>query len=349
MDEQATLTVENGTQDKGMRRRLGRGLNALLGGPPAEGADELPTISETVIKPTNEIAVELIERNPFQPRREFDKDAINELAESMITHGVLQPILVRPQNGGYQLIAGERRWLAAKEAGMETVPCRVLELEDKNVYEVALVENVQRKDLSDLEKAQAFQDYLEKFGGTPADLAKQLGMNRSTVANFIRLLALPDPVKKALNSGRISGGHARAILSLEERDQIELTKEIQRDSLSVRKTEEAVKKILGRGETVETAQAEETDEAPETIPFEPKPEGESKPEEEPKAETPAKSNHILSLESQLRECLGTKVEIRITGENSGRISVDFHNNDEFERLIKALRSAGETPILAEAA
>ena len=332
MDEQATLMVENPSQDKGMRRRLGRGLNALLGGGAVEAAgDEPAKISETVIKPTNEISVELIERNPYQPRKEFDKEAINELAESMITHGVLQPLLVRPQNGGYQLIAGERRWLAAKEAGMETVPCRVLELEDKSVHEVALVENVQRKDLSDLEKAQGFQDYLEKFGGTPADLAKQLGMNRSTVTNFVRLLALPDPVKKALNAGRISNGHARALLSLEVQDQIELCKQIQRESLSVRKTEEAVKKILGKDET------------PDTIPFEPK------ADDNAKAETPAKSNHILSLESQLRECLGTKVEIKLTGNDTGKITVDFHNNAEFERLVRALRSAGETQTHAEAA
>ena len=284
------------------------------------------------IKPTDEIAVDLIERNPFQPRKEFEKDSLNELAESMMTHGVLQPLLVRPYNGGYQLIAGERRWLAAKEAGIETVPCRVLELEDKNVCEVALVENVQRQDLSDLEKAQAFQDYLDRFGGSPADLAKQLGMNRSTVANFIRLLALPAPVKKALSAGRISNGHARALLSLEERDQIELCKLIQRDSLSVRKTEEAVKKLQGSG-----------DEEPATIPFEQK-------TEDTKADGEnGKSNHIVSLEGQLRECLGTKVEIRVTGKDAGRITVEFNNNAEFERLVKALRAAGESQPLAEAA
>jgi ParB family chromosome partitioning protein len=286
---------------------------------------------EHAIKATDEVSVELIERNPFQPRKTFDKESILELAESMLTHGILQPLLVRPQNGGYQLIAGERRWLAAKEAGIETVPCRVLELEDKNVCEVALVENVQRQDLSDLEKAKAFQEYLDRFGGTPSELAKQLGMNRSTVANFIRLLALPEPVKKALNAGRITNGHARSLLPLEERDQIELCKLIQRDSLSVRKTEDAVKKLLGREET------------PDTIPFEPKP-------EEPAANQQAgKSNHIVSLESQLRECLGAKVEIRVTGKDTGRISVEFNNNAEFDRLIKALRAAGESQPLAEAA
>jgi ParB family chromosome partitioning protein len=181
-----------------------------------------------------------------------------------------------------------------------------------------------------LEKAKAFQDYLDRFGGTPNDLAKQLGMNRSTVANFIRLLALPEAVKKALNAGRISNGHARALLSLEERDQIELCKLIQRDSLSVRKTEDAVKKILGRDQ-------------PDTIPFEQKPE-DAKP-----SEAQGKSNHIISLEGQLRECLGTKVEIKVTGKDAGKITVEFHNNTEFERLVKALRTAGPTPALADAA
>src|SRR5690606_5670222 len=132
------------------------------------------------------------------------------------------------------------------EIGLETVPCRVLELEDKAVCEVALVENVQRKDLSDLEKAQAFQDYLDKFGGSVPDLAKQLGMNRSTVANFIRLLSLSEPVKQALGSGQISNGHARALVTLDESQQFELCQRIQQESLSVRKTEDAVKELQGR-------------------------------------------------------------------------------------------------------
>jgi ParB family chromosome partitioning protein len=336
MDEHATPIGESSgtSEDKGhMRRRLGRGLNALLGGAMPEAQGNEPTSESAAAQaPANEISVELIERNPFQPRKEFDKDSVLELAESLMTHGVLQPLLVRPHNGGYQLIAGERRWLAAKEAGMETVPCRILELEDKNVCEVALVENLQRKDLSDLEKAKAFQDYLDRFGGTANDLAKQLGMNRSTVANFIRLLALPEAVKKALNAGRITNGHARSLLSLEERDQIELCKQIQRDQLSVRKTEEAVKKLLGRN-----------DPGPDTIPFEPK------PEDKPAALGTAKSNHIISLEGQLRECLGAKVEIKVTGKDTGKIIVEFNNNTEFERLVKALRNAPPALSIADAA
>ncbi|WP_240928143.1 ParB/RepB/Spo0J family partition protein [Thalassoroseus pseudoceratinae] len=345
-----------------MRRRLGRGLNALLGGNeqesqtlghlvgdggPIEPSDPIEKIS------VRSVPVGQIERNPYQPRKEFDKETLNELAESLITHGVLQPLIVRPSNGKFQLIAGERRWLAATEAGIETVPCRVMELEDKAVCEVAIVENVQRKDLSDLEKAEAFQGYLDQFGGTAADLAKQLGMNRSTVSNFIRLLSLAEPVKKALNSGKISNGHARAMLSLDAEAQAEVCTQVQRESLTVRKTEEAVKELLGRTTPTEenTNPNTDADETPDTVPFSTlaneaaSSENENTSEEsngsdEPSEENEGKTNHILSLESQLRETLGAKVDIRVTGKDEGKITVHFGSNEEFERLVRALRSAG---------
>ncbi len=354
MDDQST--------QQPMRRRLGRGLNALLGGNEQEsqtlgnlvgdggGHDgESDPTERVTVRP---VAVDQIERNPYQPRKEFDKETLHELAESLITHGVLQPLIVRPSNGKFQLIAGERRWLAAREAGIETVPCRVMELEDKAVCEVAIVENVQRKDLSDLEKAQAFQGYLDQFGGTAADLAKQLGLNRSTVANFIRLLSLAEPVKVALNSGKISNGHARAMLSLETDAQIEVCEQVQRESLTVRKTEEAVKERLGRStpssetsEHTENSESTEADETPDTVPFSTLA-NEAANSEEPEVsdeetnETEGKTNHVLSLESQLRETLGAKVDIRVTGKDEGKITVHFGSNEEFERLVRALRSAG---------
>ncbi len=361
MDDQST--------QQPMRRRLGRGLNALLGGNEQEsqalghlvgdGGQNEPSDSGEKIA-VRAVPVDRIERNPYQPRKEFDKETLQELAESLITHGVLQPLIVRPSNGKFQLIAGERRWLAAREAGIETVPCRVMELEDKAVCEVAIVENVQRKDLSDLEKAQAFQGYLDQFGGTAADLAKQLGLNRSTVSNFIRLLSLAEPVKTALNAGKISNGHARAMLSLETDAQTELCEQIQRESLTVRKTEEAVKERLGRttpeSETSETEPQPETqteaDETPDTVPFstlanEAANSENETDENEESSSTEGKTNHILSLEAQLRETLGAKVDIRVTGKDEGKITVHFGSNDEFERLIRALRSAGEA--LPEAA
>ncbi|HEX6985018.1 MAG TPA: ParB/RepB/Spo0J family partition protein, partial [Planctomycetaceae bacterium] len=185
-------------------RRLGRGLSALLGGgdddaSPADG----PQADGPAVE-AGHISVELIERNPFQPRRDFDEEGIAELAESIRRHGVLQPLLVRPHNGSYQLIAGERRLIASKRAGLETVPCRVLELEDKQVCAVAIEENLKRKDLNVLEKAQAFKDYLDRFHSTIEELAETLALSRSTVSNFIRLLELAEPVKAALREDKIS-------------------------------------------------------------------------------------------------------------------------------------------------
>ena len=199
-----------------MTRRLGRGLNALLGSGTEE--PQRPPAIRLHAPEQDEISVELIERNPFQPRREFDQQAIDELAESIRKHGILQPLLVRSQGGdGYQLVAGERRWRACQQIGMETVPCRVVELEDKQVCEAAIEENLKRQDLNMIEKAVAFKEYLEKFGGTIEELAKQLSMNRSTISNMLRLLDLPETVQDAVRKEQISGGHARRAAGAERR------------------------------------------------------------------------------------------------------------------------------------
>ncbi|MCB1632909.1 MAG: ParB/RepB/Spo0J family partition protein, partial [Pseudomonadales bacterium] len=184
---------ESGT----LKRRLGRGLNALLGsaGDAANSADDRPVLRIAAPPGSDEIALELIERNPFQPRREFEQSSIDELTDSIRKHGVLQPLLVRQKpNGeaGYQLIAGERRWRAAQQAGLESIPCRVIDCEDRSVSEAALEENLKRQDLNVIEKAQAFKDYLDRFGGTIEELARQLSMNRATVSNMMRLLELPE-------------------------------------------------------------------------------------------------------------------------------------------------------------
>lgn len=308
----------------GIRRRLGRGLNALLSG--SAVADEESHLSEstpTTPTPTTsnpdptEIHIDLIERNPYQPRTEFEQEALRELSESIKQHGILQPILVRSHEGHYQIIAGERRWLAARQAGLEAVPCRVLELEDRQVCEVAIEENLKRKDLNVLEKAQAFQDYISRFDSTMEELAKRLSMNRSTLSNYLRLLELSDPVKKALSSDKISNGHARALLSLNEADQISLCQRIQGEGLSVRKTEEAVRALL-KGEPDSS-----------TIPF-----PAEKPADQSNEETPEMTNHLVSLQEQLRNLLGVKVEIRLTGKDAGKITIPFHNSQEFEQIVR---------------
>jgi len=307
------------------RRRLGRGLNALLGGggmpeaesgePAADGADSLPA---------DHIPVGAIDRNPFQPRKEFAEEAIAELSESIKLHGLLQPLLVRPAGGRFQLIAGERRWIAAKRAGLATVPCRVLQLEDRQVYEVAIEENLKRKDLGVMEKAEAFKDYLDRFACNIEELAVRLSMNRATLSNYLRLLELPDEVKKAVNAEKISNGHARALLSLQEADQISLCRRVIADSLSVRKTEEAVREIQKVRSTAESA---------DVVPF---PSGES---HAVAAEHHGPSDHVRSLQEQLRQILGAKVDIQVKGKDAGKIVIPFASTGEFEELIRRLRRA----------
>lgn len=319
------VAVEDATRGA-IRRRLGRGLNALLGG----AADSKPAVAPPpdAEKTSLDIVIDAIERNPFQPRHEIAHDSLGELADSIRQHGLLQPLLVRPHNGRYQLIAGERRWLAARQAGLEHVPCRVLELDDQRVCEAAIEENVKRQDLGVLEKAQAFKDYLDRFGGSIEDLAGRLSMNRSTLSNNLRLLELSPPVKKALAAGRITGGHARALLALDETDQLALCRRIEHESLSVRQTEQAVRELQQPAGT--TADCRPGDrESPATVPF----------PAEHERKNPAPTAHVLSLQEQLRSILGTKVEIAVRGKESGRIIIPFNSNQEFERILRFLRPA----------
>ena len=295
------------------RRRLGRGLNALMGSGVMGGTDGASVGDQSVVH------VDLIERNPFQPRQEFEQTALNELVDSIRQHGVLQPLLVRAAGGGYQLIAGERRLIAAKKAGLQEVPCRVLDLTDQQVSEVALEENLKRQDLNVLEKATAFQDYLKRFECSIEDLSRRLSLDRSTVSNMLRLLELPEAVKSDLLSDKISGGHARSLLSLKNSDQqLALCQRVQKESLSVRKTEEAVRELLSENGDV--------------LPMKGK---KSKSETTLVELTP----HVLSLRDQLRDCLGAVVEIKLSAKDRGKIIIDFQSTDDFERIVGKLHRA----------
>ena len=318
-------------QSNAGNRRLGRGLSALLGNnaPAAtEQTDDSAQVGELSYLPIASIV-----RNPFQPRKNFEQESLGELAASIKEHGVIQPIVVRELDGSYQIVAGERRWQAAQKAGLTTMPCRVVDVVDKTACEFALEENLKRKDLNDLEKAQAFRDYLDQFECTIEELAKQLSMSRSAISNMLRLLELSDPVKNALHSERISAGHARALLSLAEADQLALCGRIQAEKLSVRKTEAEVKELLGRktdesvaatdAETVQGGTATENNEGEGTIPI-------------TAAET-ERTNHMTSLESQLRDLLGVKVTIKMQGKDSGTVQIPFSSTQEFERLMKTIR------------
>lgn len=300
---------DQGAQEP-QRRRLGRGLNALLGS---------GSFSATETKSENDqsqVHVDLIDRNPFQPRQEFAPDLLNELVDSIRQHGVLQPLLVRAVGEGYQLIAGERRLIAAKKAGLELVPCRVLDLNDQQVCEVSLEENLKRQDLNVLEKAIAFQDYLQRFQCPIEELGRRLSLDRSTVSNMLRLLELPETIKDLVRSSKLTAGHARALLSLQEADQLSVAEKIQAEHWSVRKTEEAVRALQNDGST---------------IPF---PNGEQAGRKSKKAEL---SNHLLSLQDQMRDWLGTQVSIKLKGKEAGKIILEFGSNDDFERILGKLR------------
>ena len=302
-----------GTQEPS-RRRLGRGLNALLG--------MAPTGPSTEAEPgtSSNISVDLIDRNPFQPRHEFDPAALNELADSIRQHGVLQPVLVRSAGGGYLLIAGERRLIAAKKAGLQEIPCRVLALTDQQVSEVALEENLKRQDLNVLEKATAFQGYLDRYGCSIEELSRRLSLDRSTVSNMVRLLELPEAVKADLRSDKISAGHARALLSLKsDSDRVTLCDRIQKEGLSVRKIEEVVRDLnASLDDSVVSIKGKK-----------------------PKSQTTIVelTPHVLSLRDQLRDWLGASVEITLAARDQGKIVIEFQSSDDFERIVGKLHRA----------
>lgn len=299
------------------KRRLGRGLDALLGGGGPTNEPFQTSSGEPVVVPSGsmvELAIDRIQRNPNQPRKQFEKEALEELATSIGKHGILQPVLVREYGDAYELIAGERRWLAARQAGLTSIPCRVVDVIDKTACEYSFEENLKRKDLGDLEKAQAFRDYIDQYDSSVEELAKQLSMSRSAVSNTIRLLDLPVPVKNALQEQKLTAGHARALLSLkDEQAQLELAEKIQKEQLSVRKTEAAVKEILGRAET---------------LPL-PMPEPAAKPQ---------LNNHLQSIQDQLRDRFGVKVELKLKSDNAGQVVLHFANQNDFERIIEILQS-----------
>ena len=252
-----------------------------------------------------------VDTNPYQPRTEFDEDEIASLAESLGDHGLLQPIVVRRDGNRYQLISGERRWRAAIRAGWSEVPATVREADDQQVAEMTIVENLQRKDLGPLEKAASFRQYLDRFNASQEELAQRLSIDRSTVANLIRLLELPGSVQQLIRDGSLSAGHGRALLPLgEEREQIAVATRVHKEQLSVRATERLIAELIrDADEPLQLADGKKRS----------KPSG-------------AKSQHITSLEQQLRVALGTAVDIQQVSKGRGTITIHFTSSEEFDRL-----------------
>jgi ParB family chromosome partitioning protein len=286
------------------KRRLGRGLDALLGGSTTTAVADTPVGAQA-------LPLDRIQVNPNQPRKDFDDDEIASLRDSLRTHGLLQPILVRPKDEGYEIIAGERRYRAAREAGWTEIPVHVVDFNDQKVFEAALVENLQRSDLNPIEKALGFQDYLQRYQVTQDELARVVGLDRSTVANLIRLLELSPAVQEAVRHGQISAGHARALLPVEDpvRQNV-LMQEIIAKGLSVRQVEAMIK-------TVEPT---------------------SSGGEKSSSAAPTKTAHVQQIEEELQQRLATKVAIKLKSAEKGQIVIQFDNNDDFERVLAALRN-----------
>lgn len=285
------------------RKALGRGLSALLREP--ESQDET-----TARESDSSVRVDLIDANPFQPRTEFAPAELEELVASVRANGVIQPVLVRRVGERYQLVAGERRWRAAKLAGLASVPAVVRELDDRAVLELALTENLLRDDLGPLEAAHAYKVLQEQFGASQEEIAAKLGLNRVTVTNTLRLLKLPKPIQGMIERGELTAGHARALLSVaDEREQLKLAERIASRGLSVREAERL---------TSETAAA-------------------AAPAAQDAPETKADPN-VRAATLELERKLGTRV--RIQGDaNRGRIEISFFSAEDLNRLYDLLMSA----------
>jgi len=298
-----------------MERRLGRGLGSLLGQNEAERA-AAPLEGAAA---GQELSLKSIRPNPAQPRKNFDSEALEELQQSIAAHGVLQPILVRPQGPGtYEIVSGERRWRAARLAGLSTIPAVVRAVDDRTSLELAIVENVQRQDLDPIEKAKGFQLLIDSFGLSQAEVAERVGLQRPTVANFLRLLDLPKEIQDGVTAGLVSMGHARALLGLQDSAAARATFErIVREELNVREAEKLVR------ETAEAAV-----------------EGKAAGTTEPAPAAPKKAHGreawVGTLETRMREHLGARVELLKGKGYRGRVVVHFNGREDLERISDLL-------------
>jgi len=300
------------------KRRLGRGLDSLLA--PTQLSDEAASphpaaermVADVAADETErvaEIGLDRIDPNPNQPRRTWDERALLELADSIRTNGLIQPVILRPAGARYQLIAGERRLRAARLAGRVAVPAIVRQASDEQALEWALIENVHRADLNPIERAQAYRHYLRTFSLTQDEAARRLGEDRATLANYVRLLELDEEMQNAVANGRLSMGHARALLGVRELAQRHaLAAKAMLDRLSVRDIEREVQALLAR------------------LPAKPAP-------------APVNAN-VRDLEQELTRALGTKVIIQTTGRKGqrGRIIIEFYSLDDFDRIRERLQA-----------
>jgi ParB family chromosome partitioning protein len=286
-------------------RRLGRGLEALLG-----SATGLASSDDGALR---SIPIGQISRNPFQPRHEFNVKELAELQESLKASGLLQPITVRrrPGKDGFELIAGERRLRAATKLGWKEIPAIIKEIDDRTILTMALVENLQRSDLNPIEEAEGYDHLLQEFGLTQQQVADTVGKDRTTVANVLRLLQLPDSVRKLLQEGHLTMGHAKVLLGLEDPEKIvSLAREIVKDGLTVREIEQRLREIA--------------------------PARTGKKAGRPRA-SDRQSPELKRLEDRLRRFLQTDAAIKVGSRNRGTLTIHFYSSDDLERLLELLR------------
>jgi ParB family transcriptional regulator, chromosome partitioning protein len=286
--------------------RLGTSLENLL-------SRHKPSRPEIEVKPVRQddeilhVPVDSIRPNPSQPRTDFAEEAFQELVQSVKSNGIIQPIVVRRIGQDFELIAGERRWRAAKAAGLQAVPAQVRDVDSAKAFELSIIENIQRQDLNAIEKAKAYRRLIETFELTQELAAERLGISRSAMANVMRLLELPGEVQDAVSRGTISMGHARSLLSLRTADQrLALWRKIEKDGLSVRQVEklaatEATKRVRSKRKDIDD-----------------------------------KPPHIRDLEEQLRVALGTKVNIEPVKDHTGRVVIEYYSLDDFDRIVETV-------------
>lgn len=287
------------------RRALGRGLSALL-------SDRSATVSEELV----EIDLDLIEPNSLQPRTNFDESRLEELAQSIRSNGIIQPLLVRRvENGKYQLIAGERRWRAAQRAGLPNVPCVVKEIPDDKVLELALIENIQRQELNAIEEAHAYKRLIETLGLTQEMVAQRVGRDRTFITNYLRLLRLPEDIQNLVEFEKISMGHARALLGVDDPIiQKKLANKIMEQGLSVRETERTIKKIVSGEEVTKSTSARQVEDA-----------------------------NIKAAEMKLRRKLSSKVQIIMNQNQSGKIEIEFYDSNDLHRIYEIIMDNKAAP------
>jgi ParB family transcriptional regulator, chromosome partitioning protein len=277
------------------KKGLGKGLQALI-----------PEIEDIPLAEAVDIATGQIQINPFQPRKTFDEEKLAELANSIVQHGILQPLIIRPSGDHFELVAGERRLRAAKIAGLERVPVVIKALSDREMMEIALIENLQREDLNPLEEADAYKRLMEEYSYTQEQLAERVGKSRSAVANTLRLILLHSEVRRAVAAGQLTEGHGRALLALPLEKQPAAAQKAIELGLSVRETE----RLAGQ------EQKRKQRRAPGGI--------------------PVKDSYIADLEDRLRQRYGSAVHVRMTAKGNGQVEIQFYDLDELERLCEIL-------------